>query len=383
VIFRHKTSLVSAALAAAVVVGALAQPQLASAAPAKTAAATTHLYVATSGNDANPGTATRPFRTVQRAADVVTAGAVVHVAPGTYGPVVSRRSGTAAARIVFQSDSRWGARIVSTNGTAPWWNYGSYVDMIGFTVTAPQARLGLVSEASYVRYIGNNVYSVAKFSTCGSSGGAGIDHASYTGTGNEASRNWVHDIGPNVGCNTIQGIYVSQSRAVIRNNVVNGVSGWCLHTWHAATAVTMSHNLMMRCGVAAAGSGGAIIVGAGDNPPGAVAANFVVSNNIILDSWRGMYEGGRIGANNRFVNNVMLRVGTPSRLMKGVQSGTRTVDPLFVSYRSDGTGNYSLRPGSPLIDAATSVGTAADDYYGVRRPQGRAADIGPMERRVA
>src|SRR5260370_3962258 len=41
-------------------------------------------YVSTSGDDANPGTIERPFRTIQRAADTAKPGSTVYVRGGTY-----------------------------------------------------------------------------------------------------------------------------------------------------------------------------------------------------------------------------------------------------------------------------------------------------------
>jgi parallel beta-helix repeat protein len=61
-------------------------------------------YVATSGNDANPGTIAAPFKTVSKAALVVVPGDVVNVRGGVYYERVRIPSkGTASARIVFQS----------------------------------------------------------------------------------------------------------------------------------------------------------------------------------------------------------------------------------------------------------------------------------------
>lgn len=44
-----------------------------------------HRHVATHGDDAGPGTASRPFATIGRALHDVFPGDVVHVGPGTYG----------------------------------------------------------------------------------------------------------------------------------------------------------------------------------------------------------------------------------------------------------------------------------------------------------
>ena len=58
---------------------------LLSAGPAKAA----DYYVATSGSNSNPGTLAQPFLTIQKAADMVTAGGNVYVRGGTYRETVT------------------------------------------------------------------------------------------------------------------------------------------------------------------------------------------------------------------------------------------------------------------------------------------------------
>ena len=62
-------------------------------------------YVATTGNDLNPGTQTAPWRTVQHAADTVRAGSTVNVRGGVYEELVSiKTSGNATdGYITFRS----------------------------------------------------------------------------------------------------------------------------------------------------------------------------------------------------------------------------------------------------------------------------------------
>jgi hypothetical protein len=62
-------------------------------------------YVSTSGNDANPGTQTAPWRTVQHAADTVRAGSTVNVRGGVYEELVAiKASGNARdGYITFRS----------------------------------------------------------------------------------------------------------------------------------------------------------------------------------------------------------------------------------------------------------------------------------------
>jgi hypothetical protein len=69
------------------------------------AAAQAAFYVATTGNDANPGTATAPWRTIQKAANSATPGSTVYVRGGIYRErVIVQVSGTAAlGPIVFRN----------------------------------------------------------------------------------------------------------------------------------------------------------------------------------------------------------------------------------------------------------------------------------------
>jgi parallel beta-helix repeat protein len=72
-------------------------------APASQPAATTY-YVAMSGDDAWPGTQTRPWRTIQRAADTMVAGDTVLIAEGTYEEEVApRHSGSAGKMISYKA----------------------------------------------------------------------------------------------------------------------------------------------------------------------------------------------------------------------------------------------------------------------------------------
>lgn len=59
-------------------------------------------YVAPNGNDANPGTIDRPWRTIQKAADTLNAGEMVYIRGGTYRErVVPKHSGSAGNFIVY------------------------------------------------------------------------------------------------------------------------------------------------------------------------------------------------------------------------------------------------------------------------------------------
>jgi polygalacturonase len=64
-------------------------------------------YVATDGNDANPGTSTAPWATVNKAAAAAQAGDTVIIRAGTYQPatrITVANSGTASAPITFRAE---------------------------------------------------------------------------------------------------------------------------------------------------------------------------------------------------------------------------------------------------------------------------------------
>ena len=67
--------------------------------------ANSSFYVATTGNDSNPGTQAAPWRTVQHAADTARAGSTVNVRGGIYEELVSiNASGNASdGFITFRS----------------------------------------------------------------------------------------------------------------------------------------------------------------------------------------------------------------------------------------------------------------------------------------
>ena len=307
---------------------------------------------------------------------MVQPGSVVHVLPGTYAGVTSNTSGTASARIRFVSDVQWGAQIRTVGLQQMWLNNGSYVDIMGFDISG-DGRLGILNEGSFVRIIGNNVHNIP--ASCTSDGGAAIDNANYSGSDDDVIGNVVHDIGdPPGSCNTVQGIYQSNLRGHISNNIVYRVSAWGIQLWHAANNVTITNNLVFANG--GSGLGGGIIVGDGDSPGGVTCDNTVVNNNIVMDNGGvAIEELGNVGTHNVYENNILFQNLGEFSLLSGNAVNTLTVNPLLVNYQPDGSGDYHLTAGSPAINAGTSQGAPSNDFSGGARPVGGAYDIGPYE----
>jgi len=103
----------------------------------------TTYYVSTSGSDSNPGTLSRPWKTIQHAADSVHAGDTVYVRGGVYNKLVGIKvSGSAAAGFITFSNYPGEAAIVDgTNLKIPGGQWGlftiesqNYIVINGFEI---------------------------------------------------------------------------------------------------------------------------------------------------------------------------------------------------------------------------------------------------------
>jgi parallel beta helix pectate lyase-like protein len=328
------------------------------------------LVVSPHGDDRGPGTPAQPFHTIARAAEAAGPGTTIVVAAGTYqGSFRTTASGTASAPITYVAESWWGVRLVGDDtADAVWLNEGDHVEIRGFEISGG-AIDGLVSSGSYGRIVGNRVSGFAK-GNCISTAGSG-----YTLHDIDVIGNVAHGCGASA---LDHGIYVSHPGGTVANNISFGNAGYGIHCWHNCNRLVVSNNLVFGNGA------GGIVIGQGDGPNyGEVAAdNFVVSNNIAVDNGEfGIEESGATGPNNRYLHNIVSGNAVPGLdLATGTESGTISVDPLFVNYRPDGTGDYRLQPTSPGIDAGIPECAPATDIEGTPRPRGAGVDIGPYER---
>jgi hypothetical protein len=122
-------------------------------------------YVATNGDDANPGTLARPYATIGKAMSVARPGDVVNVRGGVYRPSAATwfsTAGTPSARIVLRSHP--GERAVIDAGGQPWGTDGlgtggSYLDIVGLEVRNA-SRIGInVWGGHHIRIVANRVHS--------------------------------------------------------------------------------------------------------------------------------------------------------------------------------------------------------------------------------
>ncbi len=102
--------------------------------------------------DTNPGTEERPFKTVQRAADVAGAGDTVFVMAGRYDERVSvRSSGTAGKPVVFAARPRRSATVSGFDLD------GSYIRVEGFEITADKPATAVQLHASHCEILDNYI----------------------------------------------------------------------------------------------------------------------------------------------------------------------------------------------------------------------------------
>lgn len=342
-----------------------------------------HLYVATTGSDSNSGSKFAPFRTIQFAANNAMPGITVHVAPGIYREnIITASQGRMDARIRYLSETKWGAKIIGWGTESTWMNSGNYTDIMNFDISG-SGRLGVLNIASWTRIFGNHVHDLSLTGGCTSSGGAGINNANYTASNDDIEGNVVHDIGVPGACNFVHGIYSSNRRGKIINNIVYRASAVGIHLWHAANNVIISNNTVFSNG--GNGIGGGIVIGSGDNKVPVTLDNIKVINNIVYNNPAASIKEYCyaseicIGSNNIIANNLVFGNGHGISLQAGAASGTIQADPQFVNYQANGTGNYHLKISSPAIDAGLHSYAPLNDIDNAVRPRGAAPDIGAYE----
>lgn len=341
------------------------------------------LYVATTGDDSNPGTEAQPLKTIQRAASLARPGTSVHVAAGTYFEnVVTKVHGARAARIRFVSDTKWGAQIVGGGTEGVWTNRGDYTDIVGFDISG-SGRLGILNLASHTLIQDNHVHDLRVSGGCTSAGGAGIHNANYLASDSDIIANVVHDIGVPGGCIGIHGIYVTNLRSKVFNNIVYRASSWGIHLWHAADQVTVANNTVFENG--SAQMGGGIVIGVGDAPGSKILTDTKVINNIVYNNpAQGIAQfcyprQNCIGRGNVVANNLVYGSSAAVVMKVGKAIGTIVEDPQFVGDKTRNRWEYRLKHTSPALKKGLGSLAPLTDIEHVPRPDEAAPDIGTSD----
>lgn len=379
----------------------------ASLAPAGRAFATNY-YVAPTGNDSNSGASAAPWRTLQKAANTVNPGDVVHVADGTYVGMYLSRSGTAAAPITFKAEGSnvlVNARNASTDDNINV-EGGSYVVIDGFVVEdSPRAGIRVVEATGVV--VKNN--RVARSSHTGIltgwtpgiqvidnvSYGAVAQHGIYVANsrvspddvvirGNECYGNGQNGIQLNGDC--WEGGDGIISGAVIEDNFVHD-NNWKGFSLISVQASIIRNNVIWDNGISA-GAGGIHLV---DQPDCNKQSNSnVVVNNTISEP---RIAGIRISLGsvaNVIFNNVVVAGSSDYTIVDEVTGNWIDVSSNVLRTSSAGlfvnaaAKDFHLADASPAISAGRSgyqsASAPTSDRDGNVRPQGGAYDAGAYEK---
>jgi Right handed beta helix region/Protein of unknown function (DUF1565)/FlgD Ig-like domain len=364
-------------------------------------------YVATTGNDSHSGSASTPWRTLQKAANAAKAGDVVLVANGTYVGFQITADGTSTAPIVFRAN---GGNVIinARNATTPDninIEGGNYVTVEGFIVNdAPRVGIRAVTATGVV--IRDNVISRS-----------GLDGI-LTGYTPQVQ------IIDNVASGSLQehGIYVSNSSAANDNPVVRGnecfdnnqngmqfngdcyaggdgvisgavIEGNTIHhnNWKGFSLIslqnsTICNNLVYENGLSAGAGGIHFADQPGCSKP---SSNNAVVNNTVHEPRIACIRMSNGSTGNTIFNNLL--VGRSLAYTIADEVGGNYIDvasnlkltSVAGLFASSGGGDYRLQPTSPGIDDAVlayrGVTAPTTDHEGTPRPQGPESDIGAFE----
>ena len=355
----------------------------------------TTYYVDAGGSDLSAGSSAAPFRSIQRAADVVAPGDTVLVRTGVYTGgerIVSlTRGGSPGRWITFRSEKKWGAVLDGRGGKSlEAWYFGpdvAYVRIEGFEIRGLHEHAfdtygGGVHDLVIAR---NHVHDIGRNCTDTSNGRTGASLGAATRRVILDGNVW-HDIGRLApgerGCfpktkyyqNHDHGIYVADADeiTVINNVFYNFRRGWAIHRYSSRGAP--SRGLLIANNT---------FVGANPYRPGQIilatsTSRLRIENNIFsAPQSAALYFENRIFPEgvvryNLVYGGVMI-VGQPREV--AFSTNWERKDPRFLSPM-----NFRLREGSPAIDVGLRLVEVRVDADGVRRPRGQGYDLGAYER---
>jgi hypothetical protein len=368
-----------------------------------------NIYVSTTGNDANTGTSSYPYRTIQKAVNVAKPGTTIHVLNGVYSENVRVAvSGTASSRIIIKSENKWGAKV-----KGPLEGYkgiftitGNYIDIAGFEMYGNAAypygsNVGVWIASSYNRVYDNLIHDLTSCQSTCSNEAVGILVNFYKGApgkyhDNTINNNIIHHMYldnhtvHNVSASVIpagSGVYICDGpNNIAYNNLAysGGKQGFKLnHNAHADKFINNTAADFQWDGFMMAVGGDSTVV---NNDYSVFENNIAVDNKRAgINFWQA--SPSVIGTHNTLSNNLTynnptnVAYGNIGSASKAADTAGLHVDPKFV-YKSytGSTGNFRLSAGSPAINKGSSASNPPTfDLDDRARPDGGAFDIGAYE----
>jgi hypothetical protein len=321
-------------------------------------------FVSKSGSNGNPGTAQRPWRTIQRALDTLRPGQRALVRPGTYVEDLDmRRSGRPSAPItvtgqpghrpVLRSAGGHPLEVSSSGGYFRFRRFvierhpgtsGGNIDLYGDhveisrTIVRDGRDQGIYTaeESSHVRILRNRIHH----------NGEGIDHQSH-------------------------GIYLQGDDHLVANNLIHDhPEGFGIQVYDEGSGARVVNNTVVR-----SGHSGIVVGGSGG------VRDVAIRNNIFaFNSKWGIQHDSDCPSSTVADHNVLygngwgaVQRGCPGLRTSG---GNRGGAPRFANLAQR---DLRLRPGSAAVGAALASWVPRLDFSGRRRPQGRRPDAGAYE----
>lgn len=360
--------------------------------------ATTY-YVATTGNNSNPGTSAKPWRNVAYAVSKMVAGDTTYVRSGTYqeGEIRFRKSGTSSAPIKLLSfpgefpiidfvDKAGSKQIRFQNGSGAKYPIG-WITVEGFQIRNAYAAFKLYNGHDLT--IRRN--SIQNSKTQGFSG---------NGTRILIDRNKINQNG---GSPTLDhGIYLNGTAITVINNLIYGNKCYGVQVNGATTYSSASHAgpefaassnwVISNNTIAYNGCSGLVVWG---TTTGLRAENNIFYEN--ANTWsssspQGVNFSSTKGTGMAFRNNLSYASGSGAMNFLGTaakqgthytQSGNivNTLKPAFVNAPATlpSSPNFALPSGSSAIDKGLVISTAKIAFNGTSRPKGSTYDVGAYE----
>ena len=354
-------------------------------------------YVATYGNDTNPGTEEQPFRTINQGVSILGPGDTLFVKSGTYAESLYDviPSGTSWANPVTLK-AYPGDMVTIKPGSGEKvirFTRSQYIIVDGFVLDGANVESNVIkitSEAHHIRIQNSEIKGAPS---------QGIHVSSYGSINSDFNEFINLDVHDNGTTDFDHGLYITTSNNLIDRSSIHHNAGWGVHIYKRGCSDCANDNVV---------SNNAIFDNArvGDRGPGIILSSGsgnLAYNNLIWGNNSGIqvaygasdaqvynnvvYANDRYGikiqsdsVNAIIQNNIVYQNG--GEPISDAGSGTIQdhnlvdTDPHFADASAH---NFHLQASSPAIDMGIALGAVPYDFDGVSRPRGAGFDIGSYE----